>query len=367
LPENTYIIYGAPHSFFTGKALIYLRYKRIPFAFRMSSLKVYKKIILPRTGVAFIPVVMTPDDEALQDTTHIIDTLEQRFPERPIYPEGPLQRLVALLLEVFGDDWLVLPAMHYRWNFMAENRRSLLHHFGDATLPGWPRPIKNIVAGKVWKRFSGHVPKMGVTERTIPALEVAFLELIANLETHFTEHAFLLGDRPSLADFGLIGGFSAHLNLDPYPRKILAEKAPRLVAWIERMEQAPDGSGNLLPDDRIPETLIPVLKQMFTLQAPFLRATAERLRDWLKDNPDKHVPRSLGRLPYTIGDVTEEKATLPYNQWMWQRPHDQYKSLEGKDKARADALMESIGGSAFMNDWPEVRLEKRDNKLVSVA
>ena len=59
---------------------------------------------MPRTGVRFIPIVITDDDQAIQDTTDIIDHFEARYPEPTIYPSTPLQRLVALLLEVLTDN-----------------------------------------------------------------------------------------------------------------------------------------------------------------------------------------------------------------------------------------------------------------------
>ena len=80
--NETHKLYGAPLSLYTAKARSYLIFKQIPFEEIFSSMKVYKKIIVPKTGVRFIPVVKTPEGEFLQDTSHIIDTLEQRHPHR---------------------------------------------------------------------------------------------------------------------------------------------------------------------------------------------------------------------------------------------------------------------------------------------
>jgi glutathione S-transferase len=106
-------------SLYSGKARAYMRYKGLDFEQQPATLNTYRRTILPRTGVAMIPVLLTPQGEALQDTTVIIETLEQRHPERGITPPGPRQRLASLLLELYGDEWLLLPAMHYRWNCTA--------------------------------------------------------------------------------------------------------------------------------------------------------------------------------------------------------------------------------------------------------
>ena len=103
---------GAPVSLYSGKLRSYLRRKCIPFEEILSTRQVYREVIVPRTGVRYIPILITCDDRALQDTTEIIDFLEQRHPNLGVYPPTPAQRLSALLLEVYGDEWLVIPAMH---------------------------------------------------------------------------------------------------------------------------------------------------------------------------------------------------------------------------------------------------------------
>ena len=128
-----YTLYGAEVSYFTGKVRAYLRYKRIPFSEVLATREVYREIILPRVGWPVIPVVVTPEDETLQDSTDIIDELERRFPGSSIYPITPRQRLAALLLEVNGDEWLKIPAMHYRWN---KNYDFAIAEFGKLQMPG---------------------------------------------------------------------------------------------------------------------------------------------------------------------------------------------------------------------------------------
>ncbi len=54
---NEYTLYGAPMSLYTGKARAYLIFKKLPYNEVFSSLKVYKSIIVPNTGVRFVPVL----------------------------------------------------------------------------------------------------------------------------------------------------------------------------------------------------------------------------------------------------------------------------------------------------------------------
>ena len=51
---------GAEVSYYTGKVRAYLRYKGMAFDEVSATREVYRDIILPRTGVAFIPVLPAP-------------------------------------------------------------------------------------------------------------------------------------------------------------------------------------------------------------------------------------------------------------------------------------------------------------------
>ena len=106
---------GAERSYFTGKARPALRAKRLYFEEILPTPEAYREI-LQRTGMMFIPVVVTPEDETWQDTSDIIDALEARFPEPALIPATPVQRIVSYLFEVYADEFMLLPAMHYRWS-----------------------------------------------------------------------------------------------------------------------------------------------------------------------------------------------------------------------------------------------------------
>src|SRR5688500_18029789 len=111
MEEGKHRLIGAEVSYYTGKVRAYLRHKQIPFEEVAATREVYRDVIVPRTGVRFIPVLITADDVAVQDSTAIIDHLEARHLEPSIVPPGALARWIARLFELYGDEWLVLPAM----------------------------------------------------------------------------------------------------------------------------------------------------------------------------------------------------------------------------------------------------------------
>lgn len=361
-------LYALPHSYYSGKVRSYLRYKRIPYKEIVSTLRVFYRFIIPRTGVRFIPVVQTPDDVVVQDTTEIIDFLEARHPLPAVYPNTPRQKLVALLLELYGDEWLIMPAMHYRWSFWHEQAHidDVLENFGMLLSPMLPRGIRKIAGKRFCKPFAGALPLLGITTRTIPQIEAQYEQLLNLLNIHFMQHDYLLGSAASIGDFGFIGALYAHLGRDFYPKALMQNRAPQVFAWVERMNRIDPQPGAFLPNDEIPSTLLPILTLIFSQHFPILIDTANRLEIWIKANPGQKIPRMIGHHSYRINDVVEQRAVFPYAQWMLQRCLDFYGSLEGEDKNSVDALLSATGGLDAMQTRIRQRVRRHHNQLVAV-
>lgn len=359
-----YQLIGAPVSLYTGKVRSYLDFKGIAYREQLATPQVFREVIIPRTGVRYIPVLITPQDQAIQDSTEIIDHLEQQFPQLSIYPGSPRQRLVALLLEVYGDEWLVNPAMLYRWG-IDENRRFAIAEFGSVRRPEGSAEEQYAAGLEASGPFAGALPRLGITEHSRSAIEHSYLTLLDELNKHFAEHAFLLGERPCIGDFGLIGPLYAHLYRDPASGRLMQERAPHVVRWVEWMIN-PDSNrqGDFLPDDQVPASLLPVLQRMFDEQVPVLLETARQLQQWVAANPDTNeIPRAIGSLRYRLGDMQEERLSLPFNLWMWQRPHDFFAGLDDQDRAAVAELFSAEQITALTAPLP-VRVQRQHNRLV---
>ena len=359
-----YQLIGAPVSLYTGKVRCYLQFKGIGFEEVLATPQVFKELIIPRTGVRYIPVLVTPDDQVIQDSTEIIDHLEQRFPDRPVYPTGPCQRLVALLLEVYGDEWLVNPAMLYRWK-IEENREFAIQEFGRTRLPDASAAEQYAAGQEASGPFAGALPRLGITDHSRAAIEQSYLSLLDELNIHFSGHDYLLGDQPCIGDFGLIGPLYAHLYRDPASGRLMRERAPQVARWVERMI-SPDASrhdGGFLPNDRVPDTLLPIINRMFDEQVPVLLETTRQLKEWTETNSDaEDIPRAIGTLRYRVGDMEEERLVFPYNLWMWQRAHDFYSDLNA-EKLRATASVLSSSQVGALSTPLPVRVQREANTL----
>jgi glutathione S-transferase len=356
-------LYGSEFSLFTGKARSYLKKKGIQFEEVTSTLNIYKKFIIPRTGVRYIPVLQTADDVVIQDTTVIIDAMEKAYPEPSVYPQTPKQNLASLLLEVYGDEWLVIPAMHYRWNFPEQNDKFIYAAFGGMVLPKAPKLIQRLLGKKVGSKFKGFVPRLGITKGNIPALEASYKQLLSDLNTHFKQHDYLFGGRPSIGDFGLIGPMYAHLYRDPAPGELMQRIAPEVCKWVERMISNEIPKGEFLPNDEIPITLIPVLQRMANEQLPVLLDTDIRLTVWRKDHLEaKEVPRFIGMHKFTVEKVEAERVVLPFALWMFRRPVDFYQSID--DSSGVDEMLMAIGFGTVLKSGLQNPVSRVDNVIV---
>ena len=357
----SHILYGAPLSLYTGKARAYLDWKGIDYAEILSTPDVYRDVIVPHVGRPVIPVVQAEGGTILQDTTCIIDHFEAAVPEPSVYPATPRQRLAALLLECFGDEWLVIPAMHYRWNY---NEEWVYGEFGKTALPDGTPEEQYAIGRERGATFRGFCPALGINDATIPAIEASYEALLRDLDEHFAEHDYLFGSRPSIGDFGLIGPLHAHLYRDPASGEIMQRIAPRVAVWVRRMVhvEAPR-SGEFLPGDAIPATLEPILARMMREQLPYLQEVAAMLEDWATANTEAEPPRAVGMADFTIEGVTGQRIATPFSLWMFQRALDFLASLDGADRAACKAMLSDVDGESVLTFEMPVRLEFANHRL----
>ena len=216
-PAERYTLWGGPLSVYTAKVRSYLIKKRIPYRELFPSHPDFNSRIIPALGFFVIPVLETPEGTIVQDSSEIIEHLEARFPDPCFVPSTPLQRAVATLLCAFGSEGLNQPSMHYRWSFLDEHGDYIRTEFGRAASPSRDREERAATAEPSAALMLTHMPHLGICPETIPTIEAAYLDLLDALDEHFLHHPYLLGGRPSMADFGLMAGLYAHLSRDPVP------------------------------------------------------------------------------------------------------------------------------------------------------
>jgi len=179
---------------YSAKTRSYLTYKEIEFDDVVPSARQLFTTIKSAVGRPVMPTVKLADGTWLQDSSLIIDHFEGRHPNPSVVPSGARQRVAALLLELFADEWLPMAALHYRWN-VPENRTFALKEFA-ANSSRVPGPHRGWIARRMAAQMAGYLPKLGVSKSTIAGVEALTCHLITSLELHLQEHRFMLGSRP---------------------------------------------------------------------------------------------------------------------------------------------------------------------------
>jgi glutathione S-transferase len=324
-------VYGSEISYFTGKLEGYLRYKEIPYE-RVAMTRRYWERVIPRaTGVAQMPAVELPDGRWLTDTTPIIDWLETHWPEPAVMPTDPLQAFVSRLLEDYADEWLWRPALHYRWSYRGDalllSRRIVDEMFVDLPLPGALKRL--FIRLRQQRRY---VRGDGVTERTRSHVESVYLKTLAHLEAILATRPFLLGELPTLADFGFFGSMFRHFGLDPTPSAIMRARSPGVWAWVARMWNARASHTRGALSEGIPTEWGPILDEIGSAYLPYLCGNAEAWK------------AKQRRFDVAIqGASYEALPTSQYRVWCLERLRMHFNALAEAPRRAARALLERHG------------------------
>ncbi len=359
MDDRRWRFYAAEISYFSAKPRPALRYKHVPFDEILPTPQAYREVIRPRTGLAQIPVLVSPDDEVFQDSSVILDELERRFPDPPLYPTTPRQRMLGYLLEIYNDEFLLVPAVHYRWSYEESKTKGLADFAASSGDP--------TSATRFAETVQGFTRMMGVSPETIPAIEAHTAELLTAFDAHLAAQPYVLGGRPSLGDCALIGLLYPHLYLDAVPGRLVRAIAPRVCHWIERMNHPdPRAMGAWLPDDAIPETMRPIVALAGRDAVPFVLDVARAFERWADETTsrDGFLPRVVGVHRTRLRAVEFERITTPYTMWMVQRVVDAYRAMSSTQRASVDAEFAGSGFEALLAYEPRWRVRRSPCRLV---
>lgn len=381
---DTYTFWGGALSLFSGKVRSYLIKKGLPYREFYASHPDFQARLRPIVRLGVTPVLETPQGEVLQDSTAIIEFMEERVRERPMIPATPLQRTVAWLIDAWATEHLMLPAMHYRWGepHLSAQRHFLNAEFGRVSHIGSDRAERLAAGARMIGYFSGMLSTLGGNAETAPALEAQYLELLDLLDMHFQHVPYVLGGYPSIADFGLMAPLYGHLGRDPVPAYLMATRAPNVARWKERMNLAviedaefPDTAAAFADGDALPPTLEPVLELLFRDWTGELQANVACFDAWVAAHPDmppghivcldgkRRVHPTLGPIEFALRGVTVHRGSAPHTLWHFEKAAAQARALPGADRERFDALMRRVGGEAAMAIRPTRPIVRRDYVL----
>lgn len=376
MPNKDFILYGMQASLYTGKARAFMRRNRINVTERGAGHSDYTGKIMPLIGRFIIPVIETPAGEIVQDGTDILDYLEiQGYGREPLYPEDPVTRAVAHLFELFGNEGLLRPAMHYRWNFDEDNLDFIKLSFQDAF------PAHFDVAGRaaMFDHASGRMRKagaaFGVTPETFETIEKSYAEFLSLYETHLTNSYYLLGNAPTVGDYGLFNPLFAHLARDPNPASLMKSTAPRVYSWVERMnrpEQLEEHTVEkpptaLFTGNDIPDTLKNLMTYVGVEYGAEFSAHVEFADAWLSKQtgePDAKPERSMGFAEFNWRGHKVKTVVMAYRFYLAQRLWDHFDGCSDGDQAAIRGLFTESEVEVFLDNRPARRVLRVNHQEV---
>ena len=323
------IVYGVSVSYYTGKLETYLRYKGIDYT--MTPPYADAARIREQVGAIQVPIVERDDGRWMSDSTPMILQLEQEHPTPGILPTDPVVRFISLLIEDYADEWLWRPAMHYRWSY--DHGRELLSRIladeiaGHLKVPRWMtiRTLKK-------RQHTSFVIKDGVTADTWDHVEQGYFNALDTMTSILGHRPYILGNAPSLADFGLMGPMLRHFAQDPDPQEIMRNRAPAVYEWVARMwhAQHPDNGPVFL--EQIDEVMTPMLHEICETHLVQLRKNAAAF------------DRGAQRFEMTVqGCQYRELPVSRYRVWCLQQLKEHFSSLPATDQEDVRNLL----------PWPE--------------
>jgi len=252
--SKPYILYGNDLSLFTRKLEAALIFYGADFSKQANTAE-----LAQRAATHQIPVLLTPENWALADTTPIMQMLDGRFPARNLYAHG-LQGLLIRVLEEYLDEWVARVMVHYRWHY-PENAQFAAIRLGNGDetvaqfIASWgPR------ACRATGTESAHQQQ---------AAEDEYVRLLEAAENQLKHSAYLLGDRPCAVDAMMLGGLRGHTYADPGPKRKVSEYR-HIVKWLEKQADQWDGKGELAPMENPTGFAQHILREMPTTYQPFV-------------------------------------------------------------------------------------------------
>jgi hypothetical protein len=209
--------------------------------------------------------------------------------------------------------------MHYRWSYAVDkytlSRKIVGELTADIHLPGM---VKRILTRR--RQLGVFVTGDGVNRTTRPHVEGSYLRILDILASIFERRPFVMGERPTLADIGLMGPMLRHFSHDPTPAAIMQERAPAVWEWVARMWNAKASklwTGSLVT--AVSDDLEPLLTEIGETHLEYISANAiawqngdDRFDVALQETPYRMVPTSRYRV-WCLEQLRKRYADLPAN------------------------------------------------------
>jgi len=335
------LLKGVPGSPYTRKMLAYLRFRHIPYQLLIGD-QVSKRG-LPDAKVNLLPTFYLPDVngelEAVVDSTPLIRRFEGEFIGRAAIPQDPVLAFINDLLEDYGDEWLTKAMFHYRWYYQDDIETA------GKILPRWSnngeseRQLSEL-GNYISQRQISRLYVVGSNDVTAPVIEASYKRFLSIFDVLLQRRSFVLGDRPSSADFAIYAQLTQLAKFDPTPMKLCLDSAPRVHAWTDIVDdlsgQSTENDGWLEPD-QLRDHIGELLAEVGRVYIPALLAN------------NAAIDAGSDQMETTIDGQRWVQPTFPYQAKCLQTLRYNYFALDTADRESVDTVLAGTGCEAFLN------------------
>ena len=333
--DKPYRLIGSNPSPYSVKMRALMRYRRLPFTWEWRNPRNIEETKEVKPQV--IPILQYPDGSFRNDSTFVALDLEERHKQRTVLPADPARRFVCFLLEDFADEWGTKCMFHYRWFYAADQDYCSKWIAGEWGL-GAPYGAILERARQFAERQIGRMALVGCTPENRPVIENSYDRILRALDDGLKEYPFILGLRPTLADFGWFGQLF-QLASDPTPALQMRITGPRVHMWIPRMDDCSGVSEDAKladPAAPLPRSASSLLKLAGELYLPFLAANARALAEG----------RDMVELRLLGSDYAQTPFRYQAKCYDWLRK--QYAAVAGEARKRLDADLDEAGCLSYL-------------------
>ena len=274
--SGAYNLFGALASPYSMKMLAVMRYRRLHHVWRAGQTSQDKA--LREVKVPVIPVLQFPEGGYANDSTVLIDILEQRHHERSLNPVHTGDAFLAFLLEDFADEWLTKCMFQYRWRREIDQQTVSRWLAFDHYQGGGREQIETFstwFAARQIERMSNIVSSPMAFE----LIEETAAEVMGLIDAQAIDRFFFFGSRPSRAEFAFFGQLS-QLAIDPTSGDRLRKAYPFCKRWIDNFYDLSGISGDWTAGEAQGSNLIAgMLKIIGDVYLPFLSANASAVAE----------------------------------------------------------------------------------------
>lgn len=235
MSTTSFLLLQFPYSHYNEKARWALDWKRVPHRRKSLLPGPHAPFILRLTGETTVPVLREGED-VIAGSAKIIEALETRFPDPPLYPSDPALRARALEVQGWFDEEvgpyvrralfsLLLEEPAYVCRMFSEERNTLTRAFYRASFP---------LAKGLMKKGFGLTGPEAVAEGFKKTAEA--FDYVA---TNSRDTGYLAGDAFTVADLAAAALLGPAVSPADTPMDLPKPRPKVLVEWFERWADHP--------------------------------------------------------------------------------------------------------------------------------